>query len=65
MITTLLESVEGWGGWGFGWGQYHRNNFMNNLHENYVKELGFELVTPGSAVRPTTDCTMEPGLMVN
>ena len=27
------------------------NNFIINLHECYVTELGFELVTLGSAVR--------------
>ena len=26
---------------------------MINLQENYVAKLGFQLVTPGSAVRPT------------
>ena len=34
---------------------------MINLHESYVAELGFELMTPGSAVRCTTYCAMELG----
>ena len=29
---------------------------MTNLHESYVAELGFELATSESVVRPTTDC---------
>ena len=39
-----------------------RNYFMINRYENYVSELGFELATPESAVRLTTDCTMEHAL---
>ena len=31
---------------------------MINLNESYVAKLGFELATPGSAVRHATDCTM-------
>ena len=27
-----------------------RNDFMINLHKSYVAEMGFEHVTPGSAV---------------
>ena len=33
-----------------------RNYFMIKLHECYVVKLEFGLVTPGSAVRRTTDC---------
>ena len=32
----------------------------SNLHESYVAEQGFELATPGSAMRCTMDCAMEP-----
>ena len=39
-----------------------REYFMVNLCKNYVTELRFELVSPGSAVRHTTDCAKEPGL---
>ena len=34
---------------------------MINLHDSYEDELGFELVTPVSAVNHATDCVMEPG----
>ena len=33
----------------------HRNYFMINLHERYVRWLGLELKSPGSAVRRATD----------
>ena len=36
--------------------------FMISLHESYAAEMGFELATPGSAGRHSTDLTMEPGL---
>ena len=39
----------------------YKNDFMINLHESYVAELGFELATPGSSVRHATVCSMEPG----
>ena len=42
------------------WGNDHQNDFMMNLHESYVVELGFKLAIPGSAVRHATDCTMKP-----
>ena len=32
---------------------------MMNCQGNYVAELGFKLVTSGSAVRCTTNCIME------
>ena len=35
---------------------------MMNLHESYAAELGFELATPGSAVRHATDCAMQLGI---
>ena len=35
-----------------------RNDFMINLHKSYVVKLGFELVTPGSAVRCLPNCAM-------
>ena len=38
----------------------HKNDFQINLHECYVAEVGFDLVTPGSVVRLATYCTMEP-----
>ena len=38
-----------------------RNGFIINLHGSYVAELGFELATPGSTVRRTIDCAVEPG----
>ena len=31
---------------------------MNDCHKNFVIELGFELSTPGSAVRSTADCIL-------
>ena len=31
------------------------------ISASYVAELGFKLATIGSAVRPTTNCTMQPG----
>ena len=31
-------------------------------HESYVAELGFELVIPGSAVRCSTRCSIEPSI---
>ena len=34
------------------------NYFMIDLHISYVVELGFELATPGSAVRRTTNYSM-------
>ena len=34
-----------------------RNDFMINLHESYVTELGFELGTSGSAVRRASKST--------
>ena len=34
---------------------------MINLPKSYVAGVGFKLVTPGSAVRHTTDCAMESG----
>ena len=37
---------------------------MITLNESYLAELGFELATPGFAIRYTTDCTMEL-VMVN
>ena len=40
------------------------NYFTINLHESCVAELGLELETPESAVRHTTDCTIEPGMQV-
>ena len=52
LITALLESMEG--------ESNRRNYFMITLHESYMAELGFELATPGSAVRCPTDCAMEP-----
>ena len=42
-----------------------RNDFVINLHESYGIELGFELATPGSAVRWDTGCTIDPGLHVH
>ena len=30
------------------------------VNERYVVETGFELATPGSAIRHITDCAMEP-----
>ena len=51
--TTLLSRQNG--------ENDNRNNSMINLHERYVAELGFELATPGSAVRRDTNCDMEPG----
>ena len=44
-----------------GVGNDHRNDFMINLHENYVPEMGFELATPGSAVRRVSVCAMKSG----
>ena len=38
-----------------------RNDFMINPHASYVAKLGFKLATPGSAVRRTTHCAVEPG----
>ena len=38
----------------------HRN-FTINHHKSYVVELGFEFATPGSEIRCSTHCTMEPG----
>ena len=38
MTTALLESVEG--------ENEHRNDFMINLHESYVVELGFKVTIP-------------------
>ena len=37
---------------------------MQRVHdqESYAAEMGFELATPGSAGRHSTDLTMEPGL---
>ena len=35
--------------------KYRKNDLIINLRESYVAELGFELATPGSAVRRTTD----------
>ena len=32
---------------------------MINLHESYVAEVEFKLVTPGSIVRHPTDCAIE------
>ena len=48
--SALLESAAG--------ENDHRNHFMIYLQENYVAELGFELETPGSAVRWATNCAM-------
>ena len=31
-------------------------------HASYVAEPGFKLATPGSTVRRTIECTMEPWL---
>ena len=39
-----------------------RNDFMVDLHENCMAELGFELVAPDPAVRHTTNCATEPHL---
>ena len=41
------------------WKNDHTNDFMINLLESYAAELGFELATPGSAVKGATDCTMK------
>ena len=40
----------------------HRNDFINNFHENVVGELESELATPVSVVRRSTDCAIERGL---
>ena len=45
-------------------GNDQRNNFMINLHERYVAELGFEVRAPGSAVGCATNCAMKPGLLL-
>ena len=37
-----------------------RNDFMINLHGNYLAKLGFELVTPGSVVRHAKDWARKP-----
>ena len=37
----------------------HRNDFLISHSESYVVELGFKLVTLGSAVRCADDCAME------
>ena len=48
--SCLLESAEE---------ENKRSNyFMIDLHISYMVELGFELATPGSAVRRTTNCSM-------
>ena len=36
-----------------------RNDFMINLQESYVAELGFELEIPGSAVCLVTECVAD------
>ena len=41
----------------------HRNYFLIYLQENYVAEVGYELVTFGSGVRHASKCTMEPRLV--
>ena len=38
----------------------HSIHFIINFHQNYVAELGFEHVTPGSAVRPATNYAIKP-----
>ena len=48
---ALLESAKG--------KNDHRNYFMISLQGN-VAELGFKLTTPGSVVRQSIDCAMEP-----
>ena len=51
---------------GGGGGENDRwNDFMINLHESYVVELGFELSTPGPAVRYAIDCAIELGSGIN
>ena len=35
-------------------------DFMINLHKSYVAKLGFELVTPGSAVIWAINCARNP-----
>ena len=47
------------GGWGE-WRNGHRNDFMINHHNSYVAK--FQFVTPGSAVRWASACTMEPSV---
>ena len=37
------------------------NDFMINLHESYVAELGFKHAIPGSAVRCVTNWAMKFG----
>ena len=41
-------------------GNNQRNDFRIKLHKNNVAKLGFELATPGSAVRHATNWAMEP-----
>ena len=43
-------------------GNDHRNYFKINPYEIYVAKLGFNLMTPRSAVRCFTDCAMESDL---
>ena len=35
---------------------------MVNINESYAIELGFKCMTPGSAVRHTTDCAVAAGM---
>ena len=42
-----------------------RNDFMINLYESHVAELGFALAIPPSVVRRAADCAMELGVPTN